>query len=178
MTKQNERLSTTTARLVLFAMLAAMMIATQVTLFAIPGVQVTGVFIATATLVYRRRALILVYVYVMLYFLHFPTLWSVPYLYVWLPLWAMFMAAGRLPEKFKRAKIPLYMVLCGLHGLSFGLLYAPFQAAIMGWDANQTLTWVKFGLPFDFAHAVNNFAGGALILPLSALLKKLGTVQN
>ena len=155
-------------------MLAAMMIALQVTTTALPGVQITGVMIATVTLVYRKRALILIYVYVLLYFLYFPTLWSVPYVYIWLPLWCAFMIAARLERRLpKAAMVVLCMILCALHGLSFGVFYAPFQAAIMGWNFDKTMLWIKAGLPFDFAHAVNNFAMGALIMPLSALMRKL-----
>jgi energy-coupling factor transport system substrate-specific component len=153
-------------------MLAALTLTSQIALAGIPGVQLVGVFVAVITLTYRVRALIPIYTYIMLYCTLHPTLWSVPYLYIWLPLWAMFLFAGKLPLP-KRAKVPLYMVLCGLYGLSFGLLYAPYQAWIMGWDGELMILWWKAGLPFDVAHAVNNFALGVLILPLSLLLNRL-----
>jgi hypothetical protein len=92
----------------------------------------------------------------------------------------MFMLAGKLDQSvgFKppipvKAKALLFMLLCGIQGLAFGVLYAPYQALIMGWDFDRAVMWVKIGLPFDFAHGVNNFAMGILIIPLSDLLRKL-----
>ncbi|MCL2755004.1 MAG: hypothetical protein FWD35_04735, partial [Oscillospiraceae bacterium] len=68
---------------------------------------------------------------------------------------------------------PLYMVLCALHGLSFGTLYAPFQAVMWGLTFEGMLAWIIAGLPFDVVHAVGNFAAGVLIVPLAMLLKRL-----
>ena len=74
----------------------------------------------------------------------------------------------------RKAKVPLYMVLCGLYGLSFGILYAPFQMFMMGWSLDMTIKWVVFGIiTTDIVAAVNNFALGVLIIPLSELLKRL-----
>jgi hypothetical protein len=155
-----------------FAVLASLILVSQIAMQAIPGVQLVGVFIAAITLTYRVRALIPIYVYVLLYcLLHF-NLFSLPYLYIWLPLWGMFMLAGKIKPP-PVIRIFVYSVLCGLFGLSFGVLYAPFQALIFGLNFQGMITWIKFGLPFDFIAAVNNFALGVLILPLSELLRKL-----
>jgi energy-coupling factor transport system substrate-specific component len=139
----------------------------------IPNVHLLGLFVASITLAYRVRALIPLYVYIMLdgVFLGFSMFWM-PYLYVWLPLWLMFLLAGKLklPIKFQ---VPLYMVLCGLHGLSFGLLYAPAQALIFGLSFQSMVAWIIAGIPFDIIHAAGNFAAGTLIVPLAALLKRL-----
>jgi hypothetical protein len=156
-----------------FAILASLIIASQVVLFGLLGVQLVGLFIAAITITYRLRALIPIYVYVLLYCIVFPTVWSIPYLYIWLPLWAVFMLVSkiRLPQK---AKVPIYMVLCGLYGLSFGLLYAPFQMVIMSWNFDMIKRWWIAGFfTADLAHAVNNFALGILIVPLSKLLSRL-----
>ena len=69
------------------------------------------------------------------------------------------------------------MVLCALHGLSFGTLYAPFASLMFGFSFNiQTMAaWIAAGFMFDVTHAIGNFAAGALIIPLSELLKKLDT---
>jgi len=153
-------------------MLAAVMHASQFALQTIPGVQLHGLFIAAITLTYRVRALIPLYVYVALHGATYGFLWSIPYLYIWLPLWGLFMLAGRLNLP-KKALIPIYMVLCGVYGLSFGVLYAPFQAAMFGLSFKGVVAWVVAGLPVDIAHAVSNFAAGTLIVPLSELLRKL-----
>ena len=67
----------------------------------------------------------------------------------------------------------VYMVICALHGLSFGALYAPVQAIVMGLDFEGMLLWIANGFYFDVIHCIGNFACGTLIIPLAALLKKL-----
>jgi len=152
------------------------MFVSQIAMQWIPNVHFIGLFIAAFTLTYRTRALIPIYVYVMLYgtFYGFSTWWY-PYLYVWVPLWGMFMLAGKIGELFRipvKVKIPLFMVLCALHGLSFGALYAPFQAWVFGLNFQGMIAWIIAGIPFDIIHASGNFAAGVLIVPLSELLKK------
>jgi len=139
----------------------------------IPSVHLLGLFIAAYTLTYRVRALIPIYVYVMIYgALYGFSAWWVPYLYIWLPLWGMFMFVSRfqLPVKMK---VPIYMFLCALHGLFFGILYAPFQAWLFGLNFQGLVAWIIAGIPFDVVHAISNLAAGILILPLSELLKRL-----
>jgi hypothetical protein len=158
-------------------MLGATILASQIITYGIPGVQLVMILLATITLTYRWRALIPIYVYVLLYLQYFGFFaWNLPYLYIWIPLWSVFMLAGKLADKFRlpnKIRVPLYMILCGLCGLSFGTLYAPFWALIAGLSFNQTLAWIAAGLPVDFTYAVCNFAAGILIVPLSELLKKL-----
>jgi energy-coupling factor transport system substrate-specific component len=73
----------------------------------------------------------------------------------------------------KGLQIPVYMIICALHGLSFGALYAPAQALMFGLDFRGTLMWIAAGFPFDFIHAISDFAAASLVIPLSMLLKKL-----
>jgi energy-coupling factor transport system substrate-specific component len=156
----------------IFAALGAIMYISKLLMLWIPNVHFLGLFIAAATLTYRVRALLPLYVYIMLdgVFYGF-SVWWVPSLYTWLPLWLVFMLAGklRLPKK---VKVPLYMVLCALHGLSYGTLYAPMHALMFGLNFHAMLAWIAAGLWFDIAHAVGNFAAASLIFPLSALLRK------
>ncbi|MCL1789466.1 MAG: hypothetical protein FWG33_03835 [Oscillospiraceae bacterium] len=159
--------------LIIFALLAAIILTVQIALWGIPGVQLNGLFIASITVAYRTRALIPLYVYVLLYCLYYGfSTWNLPYFYIWIPLWGVFMLVSRLKTS-KKVKAPIYMVLCGLFGLSFGTLYAPVQAAVFSLNFEQTLAWIIAGLPSDITHAVNNFATGVLIVPLSELLIKL-----
>jgi len=140
----------------------------------IPNIGFIGLFIAAYTLTYRVRALIPIYVYIMLYGLIYGFLTWIPYMFVWLPLWGMFMLVGKINLPLK-AKVPVYMILCALHGLAFGTLYAPFASLLFGipLSLNSMLAWIAAGLPYDVAHAVGNLAAGILIVPLSELLKKL-----
>jgi len=141
----------------------------------IPSVHLIGLFIAAFTLTYRLRALIPIYIYVMVYgALYGFSPWWIPYLYIWLPLWGVFMVAGRFELPIK-VKVPLYMVLCALHGLAFGLLYAPYWAFVFGLSFQGMIAWIIAGIPFDITHAISNLAAGLLIVPLAELLKKLDT---
>lgn len=67
----------------------------------------------------------------------------------------------------------VYPIVCALHGLFFGVLYAPVQALMFGFTFEQTLTWIAAGLTFDIIHMVGNFAVGLLIYPVSTVLKRL-----
>jgi energy-coupling factor transport system substrate-specific component len=149
------------------------MFASKIAMAALPNIHLLALFIASCTLTYRAKALIPLYVYVMLdgLFGGF-SFWWFPYLYIWLPLWLAFMLFGklRLPTALRA---PLYMALCGLHGLSFGTLYAPAQALMFGLGFKAMLAWIIAGLPFDIIHAISGLASGALVLPLSSLLQKL-----
>ena len=176
------RSSTTSVKLpirdmVIFAALGTIMFVSRFSMQLIMSVHLLGLFIAAITLTYRVRALIPIYIYVMLdgVFAGFAFWWQ-PYLYIWLPLWLMFMAAGsfKIP---KIAQVPLYMGLCGLHGLLFGVMYAPAWALYMGLSFNATVAWVIAGLPADIIHCVSNAALGILIVPLSELLRRLGGVS-
>jgi len=160
--------------LVIFAVLGAIMFISHIALMGVPNIGFIGLFIAAFTITYRVRALIPLYVYIMLYGLFFGLMTWIPYLFVWLPLWGVFMIVGRFDLPVK-VKVPAYMVLCALHGLSFGTLYAPFSALLFGipFRFQTMLAWIIAGIPYDIAHALGNLAAGVLIVPLSALLKKL-----
>jgi energy-coupling factor transport system substrate-specific component len=156
-------------------MLGALMFATKIAMESIPGVHLLGLFIAAFTLTYRARALIPIYVFVMLQgVMSGFALWWLLHLYIWLPLWGSFMFAGNIRLRTE-AKVPLYMVLCALHGLAFGVLCVPVDAfLIFGVRSFEgMIAYIIRGLPFDIAHALGNLAMGTLIIPLSQLLKKL-----
>ena len=141
----------------------------------IPNVHLLGLLIASFTLVYRVYALIPLYVFIMLYgvFLGFSPFW-IPHLYIWLPLWGIFMIFGKFNPSTK-IKAPIAMTLCALHGFSYGILYAPFQAYWFGLSFQGMIAWIIAGIPFDIIHGVGNMVTGTLIVPLVALLKKLDT---
>ena len=79
-----------------------------------------------------------------------------------------------LPKNMPRAvACVVYPIICALHGLFFGALYAPVQALMFNFTFEQTLTWIAAGLTFDIIHMIGNFAVGLLILPVSEVLKRL-----
>jgi hypothetical protein len=153
-------------------MLGAVMHAAQFALQSVLGVQLMGLFIAAFTLTYRARALIPIYVWVALHGAFYGFIFMIPYLYIWLVPWGIFMLAGKIKLP-KKALAPIYMVLSALGGLTFGTLYAPFWALWSGFTFRQMLLWIASGFPTDIGYAVSNFAFGILIIPMSELLKKL-----
>ncbi len=83
--KNNQYSSKLTIRgLTIFAMLASIMYLSKMIMEWIPNVHLLGMFIVSYTVVYRKKALIPIYVYVLLNggFAGF-SMWWIPYLYVW-----------------------------------------------------------------------------------------------
>lgn len=153
-----------------FSMLGAVMYASKMIMEIAPNIHLLGVFTIAFTVVYGKKALYPIYIYVLLNgaFCGFAA-WWVPYLYLWTVLWgAVMLLPKKIPDKVK----PLvYMVLCAMHGFLFGTLYAPAQALLYGLSLKATIAWIVAGLPFDFIHGVSNFFCGILIVPIISALK-------
>ena len=158
--------------LCVFAMLGALMFASKVIMEVLPNIHILGMLTMVYTLTFRKKALIPLYVYIMLngLFAGFAT-WWIPYLYIWTILWGVTML---LPKKMPSVVASVvYPLVCCLHGMLFGVLYAPAQAILFGLDFQGMLAWIAAGFVFDIVQAVGNFAAGLLILPLSQLLTRL-----
>lgn len=157
--------------IVLFSMFGALMFASKILMAWIPNVHILGTMIMTLTIVYRQKALYPLYLYVFAdgLFGGF-AMWWYPYLYVWTVLWGITML---LPRRMPKWLAPIvYMVVCALHGFTFGILYAPMQAWMFGFDFKMTVAWIVSGFPFDFIHGISNFAVGSLIVPLVEVIRK------
>ncbi len=158
--------------MIVFAMLGALMFCSKIIMELLPNIHLLGMFTMVYTIVFRRKALIPIYIYVILNGLYAGfSPWWVPYLYVWTILWGITIL---LPKTVpRRVAMIVYPVVCALHGLSFGILYAPAQALMFRLNFGQMLAWIAAGFPFDVLHCIGNLIAGLLILPLSDLLKKL-----
>lgn len=170
--EEKKRVSPLTLReLIVFAMLGTLMFCSKIIMELLPNIHLLGMFTMTFTLVFRIKALIPIYVYVMLNGLYAGfSLWWVPYLYIWTILWGMTML---LPQSMPRAaKRIVYPAVCALHGIAYGILYAPAQALMFGLNFEQTLLWIAAGLPFDLLHGAGDLVAGMLILPLTELLRR------
>ena len=156
-----------------FAMLGTLMFLSKQLLEFLPNVELVSTLTMVYTLVYRRQALIPLYLFIFMEgVLAGFGLWWYPYLYLWLILWAVTML---LPKRMPLwLQVPVYAGCCGLFGLAYGSLYAPYQAAVfLGWDLNKMLAWIVAGLPWDLTHALGNLALGTLIVPLRNQLERL-----
>lgn len=166
--------------LAVFAMFAALMVASKIAMEALPNIHLLGMFTMLLTLLYRGKALIPIYLYAGLLGLLYgfdPTWWPI-HLYVWTVLWGMTMLLPKnLPERWARL---VYPVVCALHGLLYGAMTAPYCLLTFplygGLNARNFLAYVAAGIPFDIAQALGNLAFGCGILPLLKLLRRIGGV--
>ncbi len=158
--------------LIIFAMLGVIMFVSKYMTEALPNMHLLGMLTMTYTVVYRKKALIPIYVFVFLIGLFNGfALWWIPYLYVWTILWGVTML---LPKNMSnKVAIPVYAIVCALHGLSYGILYAPTQAIMYGLDFKGMVAWIVAGLPWDAIHAAGNFAVGLLIVPVANSFKEM-----
>ena len=153
-----------------FGMLGGVMYVSKMIMELLPNIHLLGVFIVAFTVVYRQKALYIIYTYVFLngIFSGFAA-WWIPYLYVWTVLWAAVML---LPQNMpKRVQPIVYMAVCAAHGFLFGTLYAPVQAILFGFSFRGMVAWIIAGLPWAFIHGISNFFCGILIMPLVYALR-------
>lgn len=156
---------------VIFGMLGAVMYASKVIMEVLPNIHLIGVFIVAITVVYRKKALYPIYVFVFLTgLLNGFNMWWIPYLYIWAVLWGWAML---LPQKLPPKATPIiYAIVCSLHGFLYGTIYAPAQALMFGLDFKGMIAWIVAGLPYDAIHGVSNFISGLiLIVPIISILK-------
>lgn len=160
------------ADIIIFAMLGTIMFVSKILMEAFPNIHFVGMLTVVYTIVYRKKALIPIYVYVFINGLYSGfSLWWFPYLYIWTVLWAVTML---LPKNMsKKIAVPVYAAVCALHGLFFGVLYAPAQAIMFHLNFKAMLAWIAAGIPFDLIHTVGNLAAGLLIVPLAEALRKV-----
>ena len=160
----------TTREVAVFAMLGALMYASKMIMEIAPNVHLLGTFVIAFTIVYRKKALYPIYVFVLLtgVYAGFAT-WWIPYLYFWTILWGVTMLLPRnIPKKIR----PLvYMLVCAAHGFLYGTLYAPAQAVFFGLNLEGTIAWIVAGLPWDCVHGISNFFCGMLIMPIVRVLR-------
>ena len=117
--------------------------------------------------IYGRKALYPVYLYVVLEILFYGLgTWNIMYVYIW-PILAL------LAHTFRDMERPLgWAMLSGAFGLLFGALCMPVDMVIGG-AAYAAAKWVS-GIPFDIAHCIGNFVIAlVLFAPMRRLLEKL-----
>ncbi len=153
--------------LTLLAMLAALMVSTQVALAVLPNVHLVGVLVIVTTLLFGWKALYAVLTFAVLELLIYGAgMWVIHYFYVW-PV----MVLCALP--FRRVESPWFWgIFAAIQGLTFGAQCSIPHFITGGWAAGFSY-WVA-GIPFDLIHGASNFVLGALlVVPLTALGRRL-----
>lgn len=148
------------------------MYASKLIMEVAPNIHLLGVFTIVLTVVYRKKALYPIYVFVLLtgLFSGF-SMWWIPYIYLWAVLWGVTML---LPRNMPKKIAPIvYMAICSAHGFLYGTLYAPVQALMFGLDFQGMIAWIVAGLPFDCVHGISNFVCGMLIVPIINIIRRV-----
>lgn len=153
--------------LCLMAMMGTVMVVSKEALAFLPNVELVSLLTILFTLVFRRRVIGGLGVFLLLEGLLYGFgLWWLMYLYIW-PLLA---ALAWLFRWMKRSW--QWAVLSGLFGLAFGslcsLVYLPMGGVSM------VIAWIISGFTFDLIHAGGNFLLALLLYhPLRMALEKL-----
>ncbi len=158
--------------LALMPLFGTVMFLSKLLMDALPNVHLIAMFIVLFTVLFRAKALISIYIFVFLTGIYGGFgVWWVPYLYIWTILWGVVMLLPRNMKPMTASVV--YIVICGLHGFLYGVLYAPFQAFAFGLDFKGTVAWIIAGLYFDVIHGLSNLITGSLVLPILIPLKRV-----
>ena len=150
----------------LLALMAALMVASQVAMAALPNIHLVAVFIIVTTLAFGWKAMLSVAVFVALEGVIFGFgIWWISYLYVWPALVAVVMIFRENDSSL------LWAIIAGAHGLLFGAMCAVPYLFIGGWEMAVSY-WVA-GIPFDLVHCAGNFVVTLLLAkPLAKLTQR------
>jgi len=139
-------------------MLGGLAFGLKVVMMALPNIEPVSLLVMVFSVVFGRKAVYPIYVYVLLEFLLYGlNFWSVSYLYIWLILAAVSWKLRAMSSRLGWA------VLCGSFGLLFGALCTPI-CFLTGGPAYAFSWWVS-GIPFDLIHCVANFAVALVLFP-------------
>ena len=133
----------TVFELVLFSMLGALMFGSKMLMEFLPNVHLLGMFIVTFTAVFRFKALIPIYIYVLLNgVLAGFAPWWIPYLYVWTVLWGMAMLIPKnIPDKVANLKVcrfqPRYIPCYHGEQLTHNEFQLDIEAYPEGWELEK-----------------------------------------
>lgn len=163
--------------LIVLSLFAAIMVSSDIMMNSLPNVHLIAMFTILLTRFYRKKALIAVYLFVLLDGLiegFFISTW-IMYAYIWAILWFWVMLLPKELSVKKQAVI--YPILGGLHGITFGLFTAPPGYLMVIPPASRSFSgfclYVLSGLSFDIAHMIGNIFACTLVLPLLTLMTEL-----
>ena len=153
----------------LFGVLGALTFSLKVAMSFLPNIEPTSLLVMVYAVVFGRKALYPIYLYVALEILFYGIqLWNINYLYVWLIL-----AMGAWMMRNVQQSLA-WALLGAVFGLFFGALCAPVYLFTGG--PAVALSWWISGIPFDLLHCGGNFVMVLVLFkPLRRLLTTLYT---
>lgn len=152
---------------VVLALFAALMVALQVALAALPNIEFVSLLIILLTHRMGLKSLWSIYVFAIVEALLYPSgTWIISYFYVWTIL-AVAVAIIR-----KNGNVLLYAIIAAFFGILFGTLCSVPSFIIGGFGYG--VSWIISGLSFDLMHCVSNLVTvGLLFLPLDRALARI-----
>lgn len=153
--------------LVELSLMGALMVGTQVSMAALPNINLISVLIILTVIIYGVKAFYPVAVFVLLEGLIYGFgLWFINYLYIWAVLTVIALIFRKNESRL------VWAAIAGLFGLCFGLFCA-IPYIFIGGPAFALSYWVS-GIPFDIIHCISNFVLTLLLInPLRKLFTKL-----
>ncbi|MGF7143357.1 energy-coupling factor transport system substrate-specific component [Anaerotaenia torta] len=151
----------------LIGIMSAILITVQVALSFLPNIELVSLFIILYTLVFGRKTLYIIYVFVIVEgMIYGISLWWINYLYIWTLLFFAVMLFRR------QRSVLLWAILSGFYGLAFGALCAIPNLFLSGLPSAVSY-WIA-GIPFDIAHCIGNFIITLLLFhPLYHVLDRI-----
>jgi len=138
--------------LILFGVLGGFIAVSQIALSFLPNIETVSLLIILFSLIYRKKALYIVYTFVVIMGLSYGFgLWWFGYVILW-PILSTITYRIRNFISEKYLALSLYS---GIFGLLFGFLYAIPYGIFGGLNAGLTY-WIA-GIPYDIVHGVGNY---------------------
>jgi hypothetical protein len=127
-----------------FSMLGTIMFLSKLIMEFLPNIHLVGTLIAVCTLVYRKKALIPIYIYVLLVGVYGGfNWWWMPYIYIW--------AISRDCARGKKIPITLYSHIDRWSGDLMSINYVLFFVSCVNISRIYTLWWRAVGMiPLHF----------------------------
>lgn len=138
--------------LILFGVLGGLVAVSKIALSFLPNIETVSLFIILFSLIYRKKALYIVFTFVIIMGLIYGFgLWWFGYLILW-PILSIttYKLGSFISEKYLALAI-----YSGTFGLLFGFFYAIPYGLFGGLNAGLTY-WIA-GIPYDIVHGVGNY---------------------
>lgn len=138
--------------LILFGVLGGLISVSQIALSFIPNVETVSLFIILFSLIYKKKAMYIVFVFVIVMGLIYGFgVWWFGYIILWPFLCVMtYKLENIISEKYL-----ILSLYSGTFGLLFGFFYAIPYGIFGGINAGIAY-WVS-GIPFDIIHGIGNY---------------------
>lgn len=142
----------TLKELILFSILGALLVLSQIALSFLPNIELVSLFIIIFTLVYGKKSLYSTFIFIIIMGVYYGFgLWWFGYIIVW-PLLTFLTLI--LKRKLEGSYLTL-SIFSAIFGLCFGAFYA-LPYLIIGNISYAITYWIR-GLPYDFIHMVGNY---------------------